>query len=141
MQNPALQLIPVSPRLVIPSHEATRTNTHSKINHHDDNKPNTDHSRPPFLIINALDIATFADLVHAPDIQDQAVDECDGGEDGEGPCGSEGDVVNSKVEESGGDTAEDDGEFEPGEKCAFGGEMDLWFYADGDEDSCSAVRG
>lgn len=41
----------------------------------------------------------------------------------------------TKVEQGSGDGSEDDAEFEPGEEGAFGGEVDLWFDADGDVDS------
>ena len=40
----------------------------------------------------------------------------------------------AKVDERGGDGAKKDGELEPGEEGAFGGEVDFGFYADGDVD-------
>lgn len=43
----------------------------------------------------------------------------------------------AEVEQRGGDGAEDDGEFEPGEEGAFGGEVDLGLDAHGDVDAFS----
>lgn len=47
----------------------------------------------------------------------------------------------AEIEQRGGDGAEDDGEFEPGEEGAFSGEVDFWFDADGDVDSYSGGLG
>lgn len=76
----------MSTQLAIPSRKPTRTNPHGEINQDNNHESNAENSRAPLFIIDAFDVAAFADLVHAPDIQEQAVDECDGCEDGEGPC-------------------------------------------------------
>lgn len=57
------------------------------------------------------DSASLPDLIHTPEIESHAVEEGDAGHNSESPGGGEGDGV-AEVEEGGGDTAEDDGEFE-----------------------------
>ncbi|KAI7400680.1 hypothetical protein KC336_g14812, partial [Hortaea werneckii] len=58
-----------------------------------------------------IDSAPALDGADAPEVQAQGVEEGDDGDDGEGPRGRERDGV-AEVEQSRGDGAEDDGEFE-----------------------------
>lgn len=46
----------------------------SKIDHNHGDKANADDGRSPFLVVDALDVASFADFVHAPDVQHKTVD-------------------------------------------------------------------
>lgn len=78
--------------------------------------------------------APVANHAHAPQIKDEAVDEGGARDDGEAPRGRERDLVAAEVEQRGRDRAEDDGELEPGEKGAFGGEEDFGLDAHGDVD-------
>jgi hypothetical protein len=121
------------------SHKPTSAHAKPKVDQDNNDKTNTNDRRSPALVVNALDVATLADLVDAPDVQEETVDESAGGEDGEGPSGDEGCGVGAEVEESCGNAAEDDGEFEPGEEGSLGGEVDFWFHADGNEDACFVV--
>lgn len=116
-------------------HEAAGAHAENKVNQNDDYQTDTDDSGTPAFVVDALDVATLADLVHAPDIQEETVDEGAGGEDGEGPGGNEGGVIGAEVEECCGDAAEDDREFQPGEEGSLGGKVDLRFHANGDENA------
>lgn len=87
------------------SHESTCAHTQSKVNQNDDDKTNADNSGTPALIVDALDVAALPDLVYAPDIQEETVDQGAGGEKGESPGGDEGCVVCTEVEECCSDTA------------------------------------
>lgn len=72
-------------RLLPTSHKSTSAYPHPKVKQNNHNKTDANNSRTPFLIVHALDIAAFANLVHSPDVEQQAVDKSDGGEDGECP--------------------------------------------------------
>lgn len=72
--------------------------------------------------------------LHPPKIQPHTVQQSRTSDDGETPSGVEADII-AEIQEGGGDGAEDDAEFEPGEEGAFGGEVDFWFDADGDVDA------
>lgn len=72
---------------------------------------------------------------NTPEKQARGVKQRATGDDGERPSRSQREVV-AEIEQRGGDGAEQDAEFEPGEEGAFGGELDFWFDADGDVDSC-----
>lgn len=87
------------------SHEAAFANAQRKVNQNDNDQTDTNDSRAPALVIDALDVAALADLVDAPDVQEETVDEGAGGEDGKGPGGGEGSVVSTEVEEGSGDAA------------------------------------
>lgn len=93
------------------SHKPASAHTQRKVNQNDYNESDTDDCRTPALVVDALDVATLADLVNAPDVQEETVDEGAGGEDGEGPRRDKGGEVGAEVEEGCGDSAEDDGEF------------------------------
>lgn len=80
------------------------------------------------------DRPALPNLVHAPKIQSRAIAQRCARNNCEGPGGREGEVV-AKVEQRGGNGAEEDGKFEPGEEGAFGGELDFGFDADGDVDA------
>lgn len=85
MQAEKLQLITMTAGLPIPSHEATSTHTQGKVDEHDSNETHANDRGSPLFIVHTLHIAALADLVHAPDVQEQTVDEGTGGEDGECP--------------------------------------------------------
>lgn len=118
-----------------PSHESTRLHPQPEIHQHNHHKTDTNDSGTPFLVVNSLDIAALADLVHAPDIQQQGVDQRTGGQEGKGPRTRQRDRVDAKVEKGGGDTAQDDREFQPGEESAFRSKVDFGFDTDRDENS------
>lgn len=85
-------------------------------------------------MIHALHVSALADLIDAPDVQHQAVKDCRGGERCEEPRGGHRNGIAAKVEQRCGDRAQDDGEFEPGQERAFGGEVDFRFDTDWDVD-------
>ena len=85
MQAENLQLITMTARLPIPSHEATSTHTQAKVDQYNDNKTHANDRGSPLFIVHTLHIAALADLIHAPDVQNQTVDKGTGGEDGECP--------------------------------------------------------
>jgi hypothetical protein len=80
-----LQLITVTARFSLTSHEATGTHTHTKVDKHNDNETHAKHGGSPLFIIHTLHIAALADLIHTPDVEEQTVDEGSGCEDGECP--------------------------------------------------------
>jgi hypothetical protein len=127
--------------LLITSHKSTCTNTQSKVDQHDRNETHANDGGSPLFIIHALDIAALADLVHAPNVKEETVDEGTGSENCEGPRRGEGDGVDAEVEECGGDATEDDGELEPGQEGSLGGEVDLGLDADRDEDAWDILVG
>ena len=86
-----------------------------------------------------LHVSVLPNLVHAPCVQDEAVQQCHDSKDGERDCGREGDFLCAKIEECGSDCAEEDGKFEPGEECAFGGEVYLWLDTHGNVDTCASL--
>ena len=105
-----------------------------KIDKHSHKQADAEYCRPPFLMIHASHVASLPDVVDPPHIQQHAVEQRQARDDGEDPCGCEGDRILTEIQESRGDGAEDDRELEPGEKGAFGGEVDFGFDADGHVD-------
>jgi hypothetical protein len=99
-------------------------------------QPNAQQCRPPLVVIH--DGSTFTNLAHAPQVQQRAVHERDARDDSERPSSRERQGV-AEVEERGGNAADEDAEFEPGEEGALGGELDFGFDADGDVDACSEL--
>jgi hypothetical protein len=73
----------------------------------------------------------LANFLNTPEIQTRTVTQRQTRNDSERPRGREAQAV-AEVEQRGGDGAEEDAEFEPGEEGAFGGELDFGFDADGD---------
>jgi hypothetical protein len=63
---------------------------------------------------------TLLDLVYSPQIETGRVDEGQTGDDGKSPSGSKSERV-TKVEQRGGNGADENGEFEPREKRALRG--------------------
>lgn len=131
----------MSAGLLVTSHEATSMNTQSKVDQHDDNETHANNGGTPLFVVHALDIAALADLVHAPDVQEETIDESTGSEDGESPGRCEGDAVDAKVKKSGSNTAEDDRELEPRKEGSLSGEVDLGLDADRDEDAWVVLVG
>lgn len=76
----------------------------------------------------------LSDHLDSPQEKAGGVEQGQARDNGEAPCRSEGNAV-AEVEQRGGDGAEEDGELEPGEKGAFGRELDFGFDADGDVDA------
>lgn len=70
---------------IIRPRKPTCADAKPEINQNDRNQPQSDDSRAPLLVIDAFDVAAFTDFVHAPDVQDETVEEGEGGEDGESP--------------------------------------------------------
>jgi hypothetical protein len=95
-------------------------------------KANAKQRGSPLVVIH--DGPTFANLTHAPQVQQRAVHERDARDNGKCPCSRERERV-AKVEQRGGDGANKDGEFEPGEEGALGGELDFGFDAHRDVDA------
>lgn len=79
------------------SHKPASVHAQRKVNQNDCDESDTDNRRTPALVVDALDVATLADLVDAPDVQEETVDEGAGSEDGEGPGGDEGGIVGAEV--------------------------------------------
>ena len=77
------------------------------------------------------------DHPHAPEVKTNTIQQRHARQDREPPRAGQGDVV-AEIEQSRGDGAEDDAEFEPGEEGPLGGEVDFWFHADGDVDAFAA---
>ena len=73
--------------------------------------------------------------LHSPQVDTHTIEERCASNNGKGPRRDERDVV-AKVEESDCDGAKEDGKFEPGQKGAFGSEVDFWLNANGDVDAC-----
>jgi hypothetical protein len=84
------------------------------------------------------DSPSFPDFADTPKVENGAVNKGHACDNGERPSSGEGEGV-AEIEESGGDGADEDGEFEPGEEGAFGGELDFGFDADGDVDACQVL--
>lgn len=120
----SLQL-PVAGLFTISSQEAAGAKAESKVSHNDSNETKTENSRAPTLVVHALDIAALADLVHTPQVKHETVDQGDSCQDGKGPRGGKGDVVEAKVQQSGSDTTENDRELEPGQEGALSGKVDF----------------
>lgn len=76
----------------------------------------------------------LANHPHSPEIKPQTVKQRRARQDGKRPGRSKRNGI-AKIEEAGGDATKDDGELEPGEEGAFGGEVDFRLDADGDVDS------
>lgn len=64
---------------IIRRREPTLSNTQAKVDHDGQDQAESKGRRAPFLVVYALDIAALADLVHAPDIEHEAVEEGQGG--------------------------------------------------------------
>jgi hypothetical protein len=54
--------------------KTAHTHTQAKVKKNDKNKTNRDNRRTPALVVDALDVPALADLVHAPDVQEETVD-------------------------------------------------------------------
>lgn len=78
--------------------------------------------------------SALTNLTNAPEVQSSTVQECNASDYSETPCSSKTQRI-TKVEEGGGNTADEDGELEPGEESTFGGELYFWFDTDGDVDA------
>jgi hypothetical protein len=111
------------------------SDTQDKVRQHNCDKTDTDNCGPPFFVVHSLHVAALTDLVNAPDVEHETVDEGYSGEDGEGPRTGECDVVVAEVQESSGDCAEKNGEFKPREECSLGSEVYFRFDADRDVDT------
>lgn len=68
------------------------------------------------ILVMVRHSAPLLDIVHAPQVQRHAVEQGEQGDNGESPRRCKGDVV-AKVEQRGGDGAENDGEFELRVQC------------------------
>lgn len=79
------------------SHKPASAHTQRKVNQNNYDESDTDNRWTPALVVDTLDVATLADLVDAPDVQEETVDEGAGGEDGEGPGGDEGGIVGAEI--------------------------------------------
>ena len=79
------------------SHKPASVHTQRKVNQNNYDESDTDNRRTPALVVDTLDVATLADLVDAPDVQDETVDEGAGGEDGKGPGRYECGIVGAEV--------------------------------------------
>jgi hypothetical protein len=76
---------------------------------HTGDQARTEHRGPPLVVVT--DGAALLDAGDAPEVDAHAVEQGDDGEDGEADGRGQADEV-AKVEQRGGDGAEDDGEFE-----------------------------
>lgn len=88
----------------LPSHESTRLHPQPEIHQYNHHKADTNDSGAPFLVVDSLDIAALANLVHTPDIQYKGIDQRTGSQDGKGPRTRQRDGVDAEVEKGGGDT-------------------------------------
>lgn len=70
-----------------------------KTNRHGNHQPQTQHTRPPLIMI--IHRPPILDLINSPQKQAHTVHQRDDGDDGEGPCRGQGDPV-AEVEEGGG---------------------------------------
>ena len=84
--------------------------------------------------------ASLANHLHPPKVRSHAVQERSTRCNSKAPGGVEGDEI-AEIEECSGYTAENDGEFKPGEEGAFGSEENFGLDADGDVDSCGENEG
>lgn len=92
-------------------HEPASTYTESKVDQDYSDKTQADNRRAPSFVVHTLDVAALPDFIHAPDVKEKTIDQGNGRKDGKGPRRNDGYAVEAKVQESGGDTAQDDGEF------------------------------
>lgn len=64
---------------IIRRRKPTLSNTQTKVDHDGQDETEAKDRRAPFLVVYALDVAALADLVHAPDVKHEAVEEGQGG--------------------------------------------------------------
>jgi hypothetical protein len=129
MPNPtSSSQLPLQIPLQPPTH-TTLTKPIPKANSDRRKKSNAEQSRTPFVMVR--DSPPLPDLPNAPEIQRSRVNERDACYDGKRPRGGKRQCV-AKVEQSGGNGANENGELEPGEEGALGGELNFGFDADGD---------
>jgi hypothetical protein len=108
-----LQFItPSSPfNIALQSTLTTLRNSIPKADSNSNNKRKTKEGRTPLVVVANSNAPL--DLVDAPQVDAHGVEQSQAGDESERPRGRERDGV-AKVEQSGGDGAEDDGEFELG---------------------------
>jgi hypothetical protein len=107
-------ITPSSPfNIALQSTFTTLRNSIAKANSNSDNKRKTKEGRTPLVVVT--DSNAPLDLVDTPQVDAHGVEQSQTGDESESPRGRERDGV-AEVEQSGGDRAEDDGEFELGEK-------------------------
>lgn len=113
----------ISPRARQPKYE---------IDNHSRKQTKRQHRRAK-SIVEAL-LASYPYTPRSPMELIQRVDHGSHGNDGENGSADLADLV-AKVEQPDGEAAEDDGEVEPGEECAFVGEEDFGLDAGGEGDA------
>jgi hypothetical protein len=113
-----LQFItPSSPfDIALQSTLTTLRNPIPKADSNSDNKRKTKEGRTPLVVV--ADSNTPLDLVNTPQVDTHGVEQSQTGDESERPRGRERDGV-AEVEQSGGDGAKDDGEFELGEDVSW----------------------
>jgi hypothetical protein len=109
-----LLMVPPSPfNIALQSTFTALRNPIPKANSNSNNKRKTKEGRTPLVVV--ADSNAPLDLVDTPQVDAHGVEQSQTGDESESPRGRERDGV-AEVEQSGGDRAEDDGEFELGEK-------------------------
>jgi hypothetical protein len=113
-----LQFItPSSPfDIALQSTLTTLCNPIPKADSNSDNKRKTKEGRTPFVVV--ANSHAPLDLVDTPQVDTHGVEQSQTSDESESPSGRERDGV-AEVEQSGGDGAEDDGEFELGEHVSW----------------------
>jgi hypothetical protein len=104
------------------------SNTEDKVDDNSGQQSNGQDSRTKAVVETAL--TSHADALGSPVEGDQSVDHGSHGDQGEETSRDLADLV-TEVEETDGETAQDDGEVEPTEESTLVGEEDLWLDTSG----------
>jgi len=129
--NPFIPSIPPPSHTSLPIPARPRQPQHEI--HHDRGQQRHRQHRRPEAIVEAT-LAPHADALGAPVEGHEGVQHGGQGDEGEEARGDLADAV-AEVEQADGQTAEDDGEVEPGEEGAFVGKEDFGFDAGGEGDA------